>query len=201
MDIEALSTSNHRPSRPRTPILKLETNLPRYADDEPSPAPWNWPMALRQLASLSLFSLQLLITPSSQAGLLSLAIPLSSSFLQIADAMITCLVVAISSYVHFCLASLDYEPRWTCLPVHHQTDCARLQVKRGSWKPKHFYMMVFVEAAVLAGAAVTGSRDACLWGLFAVTAGSWYMGWWLGAVKVMTARLLSTRSRGGSNAA
>ncbi|KAK4176949.1 hypothetical protein QBC36DRAFT_289988 [Triangularia setosa] len=206
MDIESqkevqqlpLSTSNYPQTRPRTPILKLKTDLSVYHDEtsthpEASPDAWDWPITLRQLTALFLFTLQLLITTSWQPGLLSLAIPISSSFLLIVDAIITCSAVSISSYVHFCIASLDYEPVWGFLPWPNQAEATEAQ-RRWTWKPRYFYIMAIDETVILVAAASTGLQNVCLWALLVVTAGSWYLGWRLRAVQVMSSRLWRAKS-------
>ncbi|KAK0726425.1 hypothetical protein B0T21DRAFT_371537 [Apiosordaria backusii] len=201
MDIESqkpqhlLRSNPPPPIRSRTPTLKLITNLPISSDEMVQPHetslndPWDWPIALRQLTGLFLFALQLIVTTTWQGGLLSLVTSTSSSFLQIADSVITCLVITISSYVHFCLASLDYEPVWLSLPVHNKTEGAESDKRMQSWEPKHFYVMALVETVILVGGASTGLQNVRLWGLSVVTVGSWYLGWRLGAVQVMTVRL------------
>ncbi|KAK0650554.1 hypothetical protein QBC41DRAFT_97547 [Cercophora samala] len=198
MDIESrtkaqqlfLPIANHPPpSRPRTPILKLKTDFPVSSDEAPTHPQtpldaWDWPIALRQLTALLLFALQFFITISWHPGFLSLAVSASSNSLFIADSIITCLAVVISSYVHFCIASLDYEPVWDYPQAEGPED------QRGwSWKPVYFYILAADETLILVATASSGLQNVCSWGLLAVTVGSWYVGWKLGAVKVMSSRL------------
>lgn len=176
-----LPISNHPPSsRPRTPILlKLETNLPLVTPAQPPETTpqetWDYPTSLRQLTALLLFTLQLLILITYHPSFLSLLPipgPLSNHHcLLLADTIITCLAIIISSYVHFCIASLDCE------------------LLEQGWKPVYFYIMAADETVILLAAASSGLENVCSWGLFVVTVGSWYVGWRLGAVEVLSRRL------------